>query len=59
MASATERRASRSVILAVIRSAKRSTAAAASSSLPPGKWKYIEPLGASASDITWFKPVAA
>ena len=27
--------------------------------LAPGKWKYIEPLGASASAITWFSPVAA
>jgi hypothetical protein len=41
------------------RSENRSSAAAASSSFPPGKWKYIDPLGASASAITWLRPVAA
>src|SRR5262245_20292250 len=44
---------------AVARLAKRSTAAAPSSSLPPGKRKYIDPFGASASAMTWLSPVAA
>src|SRR5262245_10640965 len=32
-------------------------ASATSCSLPPGKWKYIEPLGASASTTIWLRPV--
>ncbi len=44
---------------AVMRPANRSNAAAASSSLPPGKWKYIDPLGAAASAAIWLSPVAA
>jgi hypothetical protein len=35
-----------------------SRASAASCSLPPGKWKYSEPLGAPPAVTSWLSPVA-